>query len=47
MGGWEIYTKFWSGNWRGKITRETPNVKMDLRKVACEGVEWIQLAQVV
>ena len=47
----EAYTGFWWGNLKGKtpLGRTRPrwedNIKMDLQKVGCGGMDWIDLAR--
>jgi hypothetical protein len=45
-----VYTGFWCGNRRVRDHFEDPGVdgriiKTDLQEVACEGIDWIDLAQ--
>jgi len=45
------YTEFWCGNLREKRPlgrtrrRWEDNIKMDLQKVGCEGMDWTDMAQ--
>jgi hypothetical protein len=43
----EVHTVFSCGNVRKESTwkTKTGNVNMDLKKVRCRGVDWIELAQ--
>jgi hypothetical protein len=47
----EVYKGFWLGNLWGKRQIGKPrriwdhNIKMDLQKVGCEGMDWIRAAQ--
>jgi hypothetical protein len=46
---WEIYEKFWSENLKGNDHLEDlgigeDNIRMNVRKMWWEGVEWIHLA---
>jgi len=49
--GGEVYTRFWWGKPEGKRPLGRPrrrcadNIKMDLKKVGCGGMDWIELAQ--
>jgi hypothetical protein len=46
----EVYTRFWWGKPEGKKPFGRPrnrwedNIKMDLQKVVCGGMNWIELA---
>ena len=46
-----MYTGFWWGNLKEREHLEDPsvrwedNIKMDLRKVGCGGIDWIEVAQ--
>ena len=47
----EVYTVFWWGNLRERDHLEyqgvdwEDNIKMDLQKVRCGGMDWLQLVQ--
>jgi hypothetical protein len=42
--GEEVHTGFWWGQPEGKRGWED-NIKMDLQKLGCGGMDWIELAQ--
>jgi len=45
MGRAEVYTGFWWGNLKERDHLEDfDKIKMDLREVGCEGMDWINIA---
>jgi hypothetical protein len=41
-----VFTEFWLGSPKGRLShRWENNIKMDLREIGINGVNWIQLAQ--
>jgi hypothetical protein len=42
----KVYTVFWCGNLRERPRRRwEDNIKMDLKEVGCEDLDWFDLAQ--